>query len=176
VSVQLGCLVLTVDCRVLLSVVVVSSWLLGCVGFRMLVVGCAHFALKIFSLISEIKLNWIRFTCVSLFHYKISLLFFRLFLLQIFRFASLKGFLLRSETKRSKIHVYFFPFFPYFLLFFLFFTFFLLKFFDSIQFSNFCFKAKRGRKLFHKIQYFSHYRIPISFRVKKKNIFINFFA
>ncbi len=47
------------------------------------------FRLKIFSLVSEIKLIWIRFTCVSLFHYKISLLFFCFFSLQIFRFASL---------------------------------------------------------------------------------------
>ena len=36
------------------------------------------------------KRIWIRFTCVLLFHYKISLLFFRLFSLQIFRFASLE--------------------------------------------------------------------------------------
>ncbi len=41
--------------------------------------GCARFALKFFSLISEIKRIWIRFICVSLFHYKISLLFFRFF-------------------------------------------------------------------------------------------------
>ncbi len=39
------------------------------------------FRLNLFSLISEIKRIWIRFTCVSLFHYKISLLFFRFFLL-----------------------------------------------------------------------------------------------
>jgi hypothetical protein len=32
-----------------------------------------------FSLISEIKWYWIRFTCVSLVHYKISLIFFRFF-------------------------------------------------------------------------------------------------
>jgi hypothetical protein len=47
------------------------------------------FRKNFFSLISEIKRIWIRFTCVSLFHYKISLLFFRLFSLQIFLFASL---------------------------------------------------------------------------------------
>jgi hypothetical protein len=61
-------------------------------GFRITeesVIGCARIAKKIFSLISEIKRIWIRFTCVSLFHYKISLLFFR-FSLQIFCFASLK--------------------------------------------------------------------------------------
>ncbi len=39
------------------------------------------FRLKNFSLISEIKRILIRFTCVSLFHFKISLLFFRFFLL-----------------------------------------------------------------------------------------------
>jgi hypothetical protein len=37
------------------------------------------FRLKIFLHISEIKQILIRFTCVSLFHYKISLLFFRFF-------------------------------------------------------------------------------------------------
>jgi hypothetical protein len=52
--------------------------------------GWARFALKNVSLISEIKQIWIRFTCVSLFHYKIALLFFHFFLLQIFRFASLE--------------------------------------------------------------------------------------
>ncbi len=36
-------------------------------------VGCARFAKNFFSLISEIKRIWIRFTCVSLFHYTISL-------------------------------------------------------------------------------------------------------
>ncbi len=42
---------------------------------------------------------------------------FRLFLLQIFRFASLWSFLLRSETKRSKIQVYFIAFFTFFAIF-----------------------------------------------------------
>ncbi len=43
---------------------------------------------------------------------------FRFFSLQIFCFASLLSFLLRSETKRSEIQVYFFAFFCLFSLFF----------------------------------------------------------
>ncbi len=42
-------------------------------------VGCARFAKQKFSHIIEIKRNWIRFTCVLLVHYKISLLFFHFF-------------------------------------------------------------------------------------------------
>ncbi len=96
-----------------------------------LCLGWARFAKKNFSLINEIKRIWIRFTCVSLFHYKISLLFFRFFSLifaQIFRFASLEYFSLRSETKRSKIQVYFFTFFAFFHFFSLFFPLFFTLF------------------------------------------------
>jgi hypothetical protein len=75
-------------------------------------IGCARFAKKFFSLISEIKRIWICFTCVSLFHYKISLLFFSL-LFAYFRFkffayfrfkffASLCFSNFRFEAKRSK--------------------------------------------------------------------------
>ncbi len=82
------------------------------------------FHLKNFLLISEIKRIWIRFTCVSLFHYKISLLFFRFFSLI---FAS--NFSLRfTLIIRSEIQVYFFRFFLFFFTFFRFFCFFLLFF------------------------------------------------
>ncbi len=46
-------------------------------------VGCARFVLKKISHIIKIKRNWIRFTCVLLVHYKISLIFAN------FRFASI---------------------------------------------------------------------------------------
>ncbi len=77
------------------------------------------FLLKNFSLISEIERIWIRFTCVSLFHYKISLLFFRLFSLI---FAS--NFLLRFTlviiaskwNKAKRNSSLFFRFFLLFLL------------------------------------------------------------
>ncbi len=124
-----------------------------------------------FSLISEIKGNWIRFTRVSLFHYKISLLFFLFFSLI---FAS--NFLLRyalvifaskqNEAKQnSSLFFCFFRlflfFFTFFRFFFAFFPFFRFTFFASLRFSNFRFEAKRGGKLFRfkrsKIQYFSHY-------------------
>ncbi len=39
--------------------------------------GCAHFVKKIFSLRSEMKWNWSHFACVSLVHFKNSVLFFR---------------------------------------------------------------------------------------------------
>jgi hypothetical protein len=39
--------------------------------------------------------NWIRFACVSLVHLKISILFFRIYSLPIFPFASIKLFSLR---------------------------------------------------------------------------------
>ncbi len=97
--------------------------------------GCARFALNFFSLISEIRWNWILFTCVSLFHYKISLLFFRFFsLISLQIFASLH-FLFRSETKQREIQVYFFAFFAFFhffRFFFVFFCFFLL--FSALNF------------------------------------------
>ncbi len=84
------------------------------------------FRLKIF------KRIWIRFTCVSLFHYKISILFFRLF---------------------SLIFAYF-----------------RFKFFASLHFSNFCFKAKQSEAKFKSIfslsfafftffRYFSHFSL-----------------
>ncbi len=95
--------------------------------FRAAHLGCARFA---FSLISEIKRNWIRFTCI--FHYKISLLFFRFFSLI---FAS--NFLLRftlvifaskgNKAKRNSS---------------LFFVFFALNF--SLRFDLVIFASKRN--------------------------------
>ena len=71
-----------------------------------------------FSLISEIKRIWIGFTCVSLFHYKISILFLRFFLLI---FAS--NFLLRFTwvifaSKRNKAKRNSSIFFRFFFVFF----------------------------------------------------------
>ncbi len=58
---------------------------------------------KIFSLISEIKRNWIRFTCVSLVHYKFHLYFSLLFAYFRFKFfASLHFSNFRFETKQSE--------------------------------------------------------------------------
>jgi hypothetical protein len=90
--------------------------------------GVSPYRLKNFFAYKRNKANLDRFTCVSLFHYKISLLFFRFFSLQIFRFASLEYFSLRSETKRSKIQVYFFTFFAFFHFFSLFFPLFFTLF------------------------------------------------
>jgi hypothetical protein len=50
------------------------------------------FRLKNFSLISEIKRNWIRFTCISLFHYKFHFSFFASF--RFFRFKFFASFTL----------------------------------------------------------------------------------
>ena len=58
------------------------------------------FRLKFFSLISEIKRNWICFRCVSLAHYKISLLFFAYFRFKFF--ASLHFSNFRFEAKQSE--------------------------------------------------------------------------
>jgi hypothetical protein len=99
------------------------------------------FRLKNFSLVSEIKRIWIRFTCVSLFHYKISLLFFCFFSLI---FAS--NFLLRfdlvifaskgNKAKRnSSLFFRFFHFFCFFCFFSLFSTFFLFIFVSLKSFS-----------------------------------------
>ncbi len=60
------------------------------------------FRLKFVSLISEIKRIWIRFTCVSLFHYKISLLFFRFFALIFASNFSLRFPLVIFASKRNK--------------------------------------------------------------------------
>ena len=65
-------------------------------------IGYARFALKFFSLISEIKRNWIRFTCVSLFHYEISLLFFRFFSLIFASNFSLRFTWVIFTSKRNK--------------------------------------------------------------------------
>ncbi len=112
------------------------------------------FRLKFFSLISKIKRIWIRFTCVSLFHYKISPLFFRFFSLIFASNFSLRFALVifaskQNEAKRnSSLFFCFFCFFSLFLLFFAFFCFFCFKFFASLQFSNFRFEAKRGENFF----------------------------
>jgi hypothetical protein len=87
------------------------------------------FRKKIFSLISEIKRIWIRFTCVSLFHYKISLLFFPFF----------------------SLFFAFFAFFRFFSLFFVFFALFRVKFslrFDLVIFASKQNKSKRNSSLF----------------------------
>ncbi len=115
------------------------------------------FCLKIFSLISEIKRIWIRFTCVSLFHYKISLLFFHFFLLIFTSNFSLCFTWVIFASKRNKAkrnQVYFFAFFRFFSLFFaifrifsqFFFAFFRFKFFASLRFSNFASKRNKVKQ------------------------------
>jgi hypothetical protein len=102
----------------------------------------------LFSLISEIKRIWIRFTCVSLFHYKISLHFFRFFshFFRFFRFFRFKFFAsLRLSNfcfkakRNSCLFFRFFRFFSRFFAFFAFFHFFSLNFRFALIFSpNFC--------------------------------------
>ncbi len=124
--------------------------------------GWARFAKKNVSHLTKIKWIWIRFTCVSLFHYKISLLFFRSFHLFFrFKFFASLHLSLGSETKRTEIQVYFFAFFRFFCFFCFFslfftifrilshfFRFFCFKFFVSLWFSNFCFEAKQSEVCF----------------------------
>ncbi len=110
--------------------------------------GCAHFAKKIFSLISELKRIWIRFTCVSLFHYKISLLFFRVFSLIfasnfLLRFTLVNFALKQNKAKRnSSLFFLFFVLFTFFC-FFLFFSRFLafFRFFSLFSLSIFHFAS-----------------------------------
>ncbi len=86
-------------------------------------VGWARFAKIFFSLISEITRIWIRFTCVSLFYYKISLPFFRFFLLIFASNFSLRFDLVIFASKRNtakRISSLFFRFFHFFSLFSLF--------------------------------------------------------
>ncbi len=96
-------------------------------------VGWARFASNFFSLISEIKRIWIHFTCVSLFHYKISLLFFRFFPLIFASNFSLRFTWVIFASKRNKakrnsslFFLFFSHFFRYFSHFFAFFRFFSL--------------------------------------------------
>ncbi len=116
------------------------------------------FRLKNFSLISAIKRIWIRFTCVSLFHYKISLLFFRFFSL-IFASNFLLPFtLVIFASKRNKAKQnssLFFRFFSLFFTFFRLFCFFLLfcrrcsnldEYNFLLCFQNFCFGVRETLK------------------------------
>ncbi len=108
-----------------LSVIVVNRcyWLLfvvSGVGCWLLVFPVKHnfacqcparvrpFRKKKISLISEIKRIWIRFTCVSLFHCKISFLFFRFFSLIFPSNFSLRFTLVIFASKRNKRFLRFF--------------------------------------------------------------------
>ncbi len=105
------------------------------------------FRLKKFSLISEMKRIWIRFTCVSLFYYKISLLFYRFFSLIFASNVLLRITWVIFASKRNKakrISSLFFCFLSLFSLFFAIFRYFSTFF----RFSNFCFKAKRNSSPF----------------------------
>ncbi len=108
------------------------------------------FRLLTFLLISEIKRTWIRFTCISLFHNKISLLFFVCFLLKFF--ASLRFSNFCFEMKRSKIQVYFFVFFRFFRFYslFCFFCFFSLFFASKRNEGENFFASKEAKfNIFH---------------------------
>ncbi len=126
--------------------------------------GWARFASNFFSLISEIKRIWIRFTCVSLFHYKISLLFFRFFSLIFASNFSLHFTWVIFASKRNKAKrnsSLFFRFFHFFSLFFAFFCFFC--FFsrfsalnDSLHFEGKQSKAK-FKSIFRFFRFFPHF-------------------
>ena len=113
-------------------------------------VGWARFASNFFSLISEIKRIWICFTCVSLFHYKISLLFFRFFSLI---FAS--NFSLRfTWVIFASIFSFFFHFFSLFFSFFRFFSLFFAFFALNVSLH---FEAKQSEAKFKSIFRFFHF-------------------
>ncbi len=143
--------------------------------------GCARFALNFFSLISEIKWNWILFTCVSLFHYKISLLFFRFFslislqILASLHFSNFCFEVKQSEAKFKSIFSLFLFFFAFlvFFVFLFFFVFFLLPFaffrfkfllcFDLIIFASMRNNAKQNSSLF--FRFFSFFLLfSLNFR------------
>jgi hypothetical protein len=135
-------------------------------GHRLLCSGSLHgnrmrpFRLQFFSLLSEIKRILICFTCVSLFHYKISLLFFR------FKFfASLRFSNFRFEAKQSEIQVYYFAFFV------------ALKFslrFDLVVFAS---KQNEGENFFAskeaKFNIFRIISLPNFVSGEKKTIFVS---
>jgi hypothetical protein len=117
------------------------------------------FRLKKFSLISETKQIWIRFTCVSLFHYKISLLFFASnfslrFTLVIF--ASKRNKVKRNSSLFFRFFCFLKVFFRFYFAFFTFFAFFRFKFFalnfslcfDLVIFASKQNKAKQNSSLF----------------------------
>ncbi len=149
--------------------------------------GWARFAKKKFSLISEIKRIWIHFTCVSLFHYKISLLFFRFFLLLFASNFSLRSTLVIFASKWNKakrnssiFFCFFFAFLHFFSLFFAFLAFFLaffcffrFKFFALLRFSDFCFKVKQSEAKFK--SFFSLFSLFFPF-FRFFSLFLLFFA
>ncbi len=123
-----------------------------------LTLGWARFAKKMFSLISEIKRIWIRFTCVSLFHYKISLLFFRFKFFASLHLSNFRFEAKQSEAKFKSIFSLFLTFFSlFFAIFHIFFAFFHFQIFASLRFSNFCFKAKQSEAKFKYIFSFFHF-------------------
>jgi hypothetical protein len=104
-----------------------ASYCACCILWRCRCTRVSPFRLKNFSLISEIKRIWIRFTCVSLFHYKISLLFFRFFSLIFASNFSLRftGVIFASKRNKAKRNSsLFFRFFHFFSLFITFFRYF----------------------------------------------------
>ncbi len=107
------------------------------------------------------KRIWIRFTCVSLFHYKISLHFFRFFSHIFasnfsFRFTWVIFVSKRNKAKRNsslffRFYSLIFTYFRYFSHFFTFSALFCFKFFASLRFCNFCFEAKQSEAKFKSI-------------------------
>ncbi len=98
-----------------------------------------------FLLISEIKRIWIRFTCVSLFHYKISLLFFASFRFNFFASLHFSHFCFEVKQREAKFKSIFSLFFHIFSLFF------ALHFslcFDLVIFASKRNKAKQNSSLF----------------------------
>ncbi len=89
-----------------------EGWLVASVQSRV-----RPFRLNFFSLISKIKRIWIRFTCVLLFHYNISLLFLRFFSLIFISNFSVHFTLVIFASKRNKAKRNSSPFFRFFRFF-----------------------------------------------------------
>ncbi len=121
---------------------------------------------------------WIRFTCVSLFHYKISLLFFRFFLLLFASNFSLRSTLVifaskwnKAKRNASLFFCFFFTFFCFFSAFFAFFRIFshffaffasnILLCIDLVIFASKWNKAKRNSSLF--FRFFRFFSLFLSF-------------
>jgi hypothetical protein len=127
------------------------------------------FRLKnLFLLISEIKRIWIRFTCVSLFHYKISLLFFCFFSLifasEFFAPLHFSNFRFEAKEREAKFKSIFSLFWLFFTFFGFFWLFLLNFYFTSFFLLIFCLFYLRFRFRF------------LVFRIKVNHVKSGFFS
>ncbi len=109
------------------------------------------YRLKKFFAYKQNKANLISFTCVSLFHYKISLLFFRFFSVIFASNFSLRFTFVIFASKWNKAKRNSSLFFRFFHFFSLFFVFFRFSFFASLRFSHFYLEAKWSEAKFKSI-------------------------